>query len=720
MTTPTLGLELEWGEIPEGTFWPQADTLVLLNRDLRPDADRARLSCFGDRVWDLNAAIFEDHYRSTSLNFDLIPAPLRLATKHYCWQLLNHGRLWAPRGAKRTRITVTTIHQLFVTELQFILDWLVKQGIAAFCQVTDELLDAFVDAILDEDDPLTGTARTLTEVRRLWGHREILPPAMRLPQAPPWAGQDTAEILGTGSTARGENRTPRIAEPTMQMLLSWAVRFLEDFAETILAARDEHAELYRRTSEGRRFTAAQDQQRHRPGDLLPKVHAYLDGLRRHGGALPGSLAPDGGRAIRWRYIAMLLDCAESIRHTGTGRLIVESGIPVGEQALLETKFTVPRGGGPWRQEISYDEVPELARLLSTACFVIVAYLSGARAGEVLNLRRGCVTRDADSGLWLMRGLYFKGALDRDGNKIPDGTVRPDPWVVIELVAKAVSVLERLHPSPLLFPTRLEPFHRRWVNERRHGDARSDASIAGDLGDFVQWVNQQCARLGRTDLIADDGRGPLKASRFRRTLAWFIRRRPRGLIAASIQYGHAHVRMLEGYAGTYESGFPDEYAFQDWLYRLECLAEDEAALAAGEHVSGPAASAYRTRVVAASREFAGRVLKSERQALDLIGNPLLQIHHGDGMTCVLDPVKAACQLRGDVDDPLVTPDIDDCRPNCLNLARTDRDMEGVRQKIADLSEIVTDPLAPSIRHQRDHHELDRLQAVLRNHEKGDTP
>ncbi len=27
------------------------------------------------------------------------------------------------------------------------------------------------------------------------------------------------------------------------------------------------------------------------------------------------------------------------------------------------------------------------------------------------------------------------------------------------------------------------------------------------------------------------------------LAWFIRRKPRGLIAASIQYGHAYTQML---------------------------------------------------------------------------------------------------------------------------------------------------------------------------------
>ncbi|MYW01121.1 hypothetical protein [Streptomyces sp. SID3343] len=168
----------------------------------------------------------------------------------------------------------------------------------------------------------------------------------------------------------------------------------------------------------------------------------------------------------------------------------------------------------------------------------------------------------------------------------------------------------------------------------------------------------------------------------------------GLIAASIQYGHAHIRMLQGYAGTFESGFPDEFSFEDWLFRIEGLAEDEQKLAHGEHVSGPAADAYHFRVTAASREFAGRVLTSERQARDLVGNPLLQIHHGQGMTCVLNPATAACRLRGTADGPMVTPDLNDCRPKCPNLVRTDRDIEHVREQAAGLAEIVANPPRPT--------------------------
>jgi hypothetical protein len=107
--------------------------------------------------------------------------------------------------------------------------------------------------------------------------------------------------------------------------------------------------------------------------------------------------------------------------------------------------------------------------------------------------------------------------------------------VIETVARAISVLERLHPHQLLFPVRIEPYHLlSGRTSKRSGSARTDGSITEDLAAFTAWVNGNSRRLGRADAIPGDEHGPLHASRFRRTLAWFIRRRPRGLVAASIQ------------------------------------------------------------------------------------------------------------------------------------------------------------------------------------------
>ena len=49
--------------------------------------------------------------------------------------------------------------------------------------------------------------------------------------------------------------------------------------------------------------------------------------------------------------------------------------------------------------------------------------------------------------------------------------------------------------------------------------------------------------------------------------------------------------------------------------------------------------YRHGVQAATR-FADRVLRTQRHAHDMLGNPDLQIFPGKGMTCVLDPKRAA--------------------------------------------------------------------------------
>ncbi|WP_411100756.1 hypothetical protein [Streptomyces sp. x-45] len=722
MTSPAP-IPIQFGEpdglpdgLPEGTVWPGPDTLVLMNRQIRSDADPARLSRFADDRWDLNPGIFEGHARSQSLNFEIIPEPLRLATKFYIWQLINHPKARTMRRSVTNRMALHTVEIFFYGSLQHVLKWFVSQGITEFCQVTNDMLWDYLDALDDDDVAIHKRYRRITEVRRLWIHRSLLPFYLRLPEAPPWDGEDTKDLLERTRGDR-ENRTKRISEHTMQALLRWAIRFLEDFSEDILAAWSEYQTLLARRPERRRGK----RRKRMAGGLQADVTAYLAELRRRGEGLPGNRREDGTLEPAWRHISSILDCANSFQFTKSGRMIMKSGLPIENDCYLDTAATAELDGHPWHPRFPFDQTPRLARLLSTACFIIVAYLSGARVGETLNLRRGCVSFDKDTGLWLIEGLYFKGAEDEDGNKIPEGTVREDPWVVIEIVAKAVEMLEQLHESHLLFPNRLIPIKRTPGKEpKRRGEARSDRLIAEDLANFTTWVNERCLQLGRKDHIPADAAGPIAASRFRRTLAWFIRRKPRGLIAASIQYGHAYTQMLQGYAGSYEAGFLDDYAFEDWLFRMEGIAEDERRLLAGEHVSGPAADAYRYRVHAASREFAGRVVNNDRHARDLLGDPLLQIHHGEGMTCVLNPALAACQLRGSADDPMVTPDTDDCRPNCQCLARTDRDIETNKERAAELAEIVADTLAPPIRHAREQHELDRLRAIIEHHERGAHP
>ncbi|KAA0022782.1 hypothetical protein FOY51_12745 [Antrihabitans cavernicola] len=395
-------------------------------------------------------------------------------------------------------------------------------------------------------------------------------------------------------------------------------------------------------------------------------------------------------------------------------MLRRSGLTIREGAALLIPITGTLNGQPWRdQPIDEREAHRLARHLSAACFVVIGYLSGMRTGEILTLERGCLQRDPVSNLLLVRGRHWKGVRDETGSSVAEGRIRPDPWVVAEPVATAIGVLENLHHEQLLFPHMLGE-HKSGPREFRTGQARTTGGINVDIADMIGWVNTYCAATGRGDSIPPDPTDPnIPARRLRRTLAWFIARKPRGLVAAAIQYGHLKVQMTVGYAGSYASGFPDDLAFEEWLARLDLLASANERLDEGEYVSGPAAATYRHRVDAAQR-FAGHVLRTTSDARTLLANPDLQIYPGHGMTCVFDPRRAACHLSRDDTDTRRTPDLSDCRPNCVNIARTDRDIDELATDVERLRLLVDDPLAPPIRVVRDRHELHRLEDTVAQH------
>lgn len=87
-----------------------------------------------------------------------------------------------------------------------------------------------------------------------------------------------------------------------------------------------------------------------------------------------------------------------------------------------------------------------------------------------------------------------------------------------------------------------------------------------------------------------------------------------------------------------------------------------------------------------------------------------------MTCVFDQAKALCQLRSTEGDVRVAPDQGDCRSNCRNIAYTDGDIAQVRAKVTDLRALLDDFLAPPPRHSCTRAELERLNGLVRAHER----
>lgn len=121
---------------------------------------------------------------------------------------------------------------------------------------------------------------------------------------------------------------------------------------------------------------------------------------------------------------------------------------------------------------------------------------------------------------------------------------------------------------------------------------------------------------------------------------------------------------------------------------------------GEHVSGPSADEYHSRLCGVAR-FSGRVVRSVRSVERLLGQADPDIHHGDAMTCVHRAETAECRKeklafglpadRG--------PDESFCRSSCTNLVYTDRDIAQLRSKIPAWETTAHDPLAPQPRRAR---------------------
>ena len=695
---------------------PGPNTPVLLNRKINPAADPAELSVFQDDRWNLHPGRFEGHARVDRLNFTVVPDRFRDTAKHAVWQMINHDQPVQLRDTREGQIALSTF-PLVVPRLIAFLIWLDAQNINSPADITAADLDHYLsDIVATEASPGVKSA-LLVAVRRLWAYRSLLPAAMRLPAPPPWNGDRPADLL-TQTPASRENRTPRIATDTIEALLMWCLRFVDQLADDIIAAHEEYLHLQKRSAPVRRRNPTYGRPRSL-GQMEPVLTAYLDRLGKQGTDLPGRLSQDGVTEPHWAHLTRLLDGPQKmfVKDPRLRQLLEQTALPVSVGDWMETRPTGHIAGRPWRATpISYTEAPQLAQFLRTACLVLISYLTGMRTGEVLNLERDCVQHDPVTDLWSITGRRWKSAYDQDGNKLPEGEQRQDPWTTIEPAARAIDVLHRLHPHPMLFPRYLHPQPSLSVRtSRRPGQARDTQAVRGDIDALITWINQYCAAVGLPDQIPADPHGRIAPSRLRRTLAWHIVRRPRGLIAGAIQYGHLHVRITLGYAGTYDSGFPDERAYEDWLHRLDTLVDDHQRLAAGERISGPAADEYHHRIQAGHHQFAGRVLTNTKHARDLITNPLLQIYPGRAMTCVFDPAKALCQLRNDTTDTRRTPDQDDCRPNCQNIAYTDRDIADLRARLGELRELTGDHLSPSPRWHRERAERDRLVAILRDHD-----
>lgn len=265
--------------------------------------------------------------------------------------------------------------------------------------------------------------------------------------------------------------------------------------------------------------------------------------------------------------------------------------------------------------------------------------------------------------------------DIDGYHVSAGAERDVPWVAITPVVQAIRVLERMVPEgELLFSAT----HHDVVAQRKHHGALKGQSLDYRVEQLIGWINAETAAQGLPhQQIPDDRFGNIGLGRLRRTLAWHIARKPGGLVALAIQYGHMRTvldaRTASGYGNRARRGFHGELDVETALAAADTAARLRDATAAGEKISGPAA---RRALVAAAQlpRFEGALTTPKAAAKFLSRDGLVLFDNPDAfLICAFKRDMALC----DPDANATAPNQFACQSGCGNAVRTDSHARAAR-------------------------------------------
>ncbi|WP_406486124.1 hypothetical protein [Streptomyces phaeochromogenes] len=207
------------------------------------------------------------------------------------------------------------------------------------------------------------------------------------------------------------------------------------------------------------------------------------------------------------------------------------------------------------------------------------------------------------------------------------------------------------------------------------------STPKDQPDFVTRANDEATAHGLAhEVIPPDPHGTIGTERFRRSLTWHIARRPGGLVALAIQYGHLRTWVSAGYAARSRDGIHDLLDVETARATIDTVADLNADLKDGIGISGPAARRAITAATTAP-QYTGTVITA-RQARQILANPHLAVYDNPHtlLMCVYKRDKALCH-RGLKD----TTSLDQCVPACANIARTDQHAAGLQRRATVLDQ-----------------------------------
>ncbi|MGW7544628.1 hypothetical protein ACWGKQ_26525 [Streptomyces sp. NPDC054770] len=393
----------------------------------------------------------------TLVNGDLPSAFLR--ARHPTWRSRQAPKALYQTVGSRARLAV----------------WLTDRGIATLGDCTTHVLGEYG---LDLRD--SGTARItvrsgLSSLTRLWVFDQLSGRSSGI-GCPPWETEGVDDYLPP-ATSGGENATEAIAEQTLGPLLIWAIRTVEEFSDDILTAWTERNRLRDAATANVATPASQASLR----TFMDRIDTDRLPIPRMD--WPGRTTP-AGTCIAALAGASLNQVYNASRDRGWRQAALRRPGP----CPLDVLVTGLLGDTAWREAIDYTEAAILMRRLGTACFIVIAYLTGMRPGEAAGLR-SCCCPDPEpdntglQGHHLITSTVYKTARDEDGNHRSEGEIRDVPWVAIAPVANAIRVLERRIPQGQL----LFDHHAHDLRGTRAGTGSLTVHTLGiRVEDFVTW------------------------------------------------------------------------------------------------------------------------------------------------------------------------------------------------------------------------------------------
>lgn len=677
-------------EIPCGLPMPTPTTPVVLPASISADNTHAN-SRYDDSVWTLAPLIDNPSATLRALHWRRCPDALRGQVKLVTWTMIN-GELrpthLRDRGVRAAARSSAGEMRLTCQEWMRLARWLHRRGIGDFSACSDSDWAAYTAERFADGIRRDYAEKILGRLTDLWAFDHLSPAPCGI-RVPPWHRDGFDDYLPqTGEKGAAENLTEPLDPLVIGPLLVWALRVVDDLANDILAA----------WAENRRMSATIDAAPAGP-DGLAALHALLLPLLEGGHALPAYRRKESACLGR-RFLAAVTGATltQVHRFAAQHRLV---DLPAARQGPcpLHIPITGRINDRPWREHIDFYEASGLMRHLCTAAMIVCLYLTGMRPQEVQGLRAGCCPdpepdHDGTAGRHLIRSRHYKNVTDEEGRHLSAGAEREVPWVAIAPVVRAIRVLERMVPDgELLFSAACHDY----FNKRGLDGALKAKSLAKRIEDFVAWANHETFAHALPDqTIPDDPHGAIGLTRFRRSLAWHIARRPGGLIALAIQYGHMRTvldaRASTGYASRSRRGLHSVLDVETALATADTAAHLRERIAAGERISGPAAHRALTAAAHAPR-FEGRLVPATfakkaaaylaRDGMVLFDNP--EAH----LICAFKRDIALC----DPEPGASAPNQHDCRRGCGNAIRTDTHARQLRDHADRITQLAVHAPAP---------------------------